>query len=114
MTLLQLMDTTDTLPELSGPDPANLISGDPVFTSWDIETAPGGISAGRWQTTPGKWYFENTYWEYFRIISGVSILTEEGQEPVTLRAGDSVVLRDGFKGIWECVETTLKDYVIRE
>jgi uncharacterized cupin superfamily protein len=43
----------------------------------------------------------------------VSVLTEDGKDPVTLRAGDSIVIRPGFSGIWEVVETTLKDYVIR-
>jgi uncharacterized protein len=39
--------------------------------------------------------------------------TEDGGDPVNLRAGDSMVLRPGFKGTWEVVETTRKDYVIR-
>ena len=30
-----------------------------------------------------------------------------------LRAGSRLVLRPGFKGTWEVVETTRKDYVIR-
>jgi uncharacterized cupin superfamily protein len=30
-----------------------------------------------------------------------------------LRAGDRAVIRPGFKGTWEVVETTRKDYVIR-
>jgi len=29
-----------------------------------------------------------------------------------LRAGDSFVLRPGFKGSWEVLETTRKQYVI--
>jgi hypothetical protein len=32
---------------------------------------------------------------------------------VHLRAGDSWIIRPGFEGTWEVVETTLKDYVIR-
>jgi uncharacterized protein len=30
-----------------------------------------------------------------------------------LRAGDTFILRPGFKGSWEVVETTRKAYVIR-
>lgn len=101
-------------PEYASPEPANVIAGTPEFTSWEIDLAQGGISAGLWQTTPGKWYFVNSCWEYVRIISGVSIITPDGGTPQTVRAGDSFVMRDGFKGTWECVETTLKDYVIRE
>lgn len=107
--------TTDGTPaDISRPDAADVISGDPEFTCWEINAADGGISAGRWQATPGKWHFENTYWEFVRIISGVSIITPEGGEPQTVRAGDSFVMKDGFRGTWECVETTLKDYVVRE
>jgi uncharacterized cupin superfamily protein len=29
-----------------------------------------------------------------------------------VRAGDSFVIRPGFRGTWEVLETTLKDYVI--
>ena len=34
-------------------------------------------------------------------------------EARTVRAGDSFVLRPGFKGSWEVLETTRKEYVIR-
>jgi uncharacterized protein len=30
-----------------------------------------------------------------------------------LHPGDSLILRPGFEGTWEVVQTTLKDYVIR-
>ncbi|MFM2367115.1 MAG: hypothetical protein RIR95_1723, partial [Pseudomonadota bacterium] len=30
-----------------------------------------------------------------------------------LHAGDSFVIRPGFSGTWQVLETTLKDYVIR-
>jgi uncharacterized cupin superfamily protein len=41
------------------------------------------------------------------------VLTEDGGDPVHVRAGDSFVIRPGFAGVWDVVETTLKDYVIR-
>ena len=48
-----------------------------------------------------------------RILSGTSIVTEDGGAPVTVTAGDSFILRPGFSGTWEVLETTTKDYVIR-
>lgn len=98
-------------PEVERPDPAKVISGDPVHTTWAIEDRDG-IYAGLWQSTPGKWRMFYEEWEYIRILEGVSILTDDGCAPVTLRAGDSYVIRPGFNGTWDVVETTLKDYVI--
>ena len=40
-------------------------------------------------------------------------MAEDGGEPATVRAGDSFVIRPGFRGTWEVIETTRKDYVIR-
>jgi uncharacterized cupin superfamily protein len=41
------------------------------------------------------------------------VIAEDGGEARTVGAGDSFVLRPGFKGTWEVVETTRKEYVIR-
>ena len=83
------------------------------FTTWNIEEAEGGIYAGVWQSTPGKWRIVYDEWEYFHILEGHSVVTEDGGEPVHLKAGDRLILRPGFKGTWEVLETTRKDYVIR-
>lgn len=40
-------------------------------------------------------------------------MTEDGGAPIHLRAGDRLILRPGFTGTWEVIETTRKDYVIR-
>lgn len=85
----------------------------PGFLTWNAEEAEGGLYAGIWEATPGKWRVEYDEWEFCHILSGISILTEEGGEAHTLKAGDSFVIRPGFKGTWEVVETTRKQYVIR-
>jgi uncharacterized protein len=95
------------------PSSGSVISGKPQFTSWNVDEASGGLSSGIWEATPGKWHFANEHWEYCRILHGVSIVSEDGGEAHTVRAGDSFVLRAGFKGTWEVIETTRKDYVIR-
>lgn len=78
-----------------------------------MDNAEGGLSAGQWEATPGKWRFANDHWEYCRILTGVSIITEDGGDTQMVRPGDSFILRAGFTGIWEVIETTRKDYVIR-
>ncbi|MGF9562284.1 cupin domain-containing protein [Neorhizobium sp. JUb45] len=100
-------------PEEGAPAPDRLIEGNPVFRTWNVEEAPGGVYAGVWEATPGKWRIVYDEWEYFHILAGHSVVTEEGGEPVHLRAGDSMVLRPGFNGTWQVIETTRKDYVIR-
>lgn len=99
--------------EKGAPAADRLISGAPEFTTWNLEEADGGIYAGLWQSTPGKWRIAYDEWEYFHILEGLSVVSEDGGEVVTLKAGDRMILRPGFKGTWEVVETTLKDYVIR-
>jgi uncharacterized cupin superfamily protein len=95
----------------SRPDPARLVAGDPVQTTWVVE-ARAGLWAGLWECSPGKWRVVYDEWEYCRVLSGVSVVVGEDGQAVTLRAGDSLVLRPGFRGTWEVVETTRKEFVI--
>lgn len=106
-------DIENIEPEPGAPPADRIIAGEPAFRTWNIEEAEGGLYAGIWEATPGKWRIAYEEWEYFSVLSGHSIVTEDGGEPVQLRAGDRMILRPGFKGTWEVVETTLKDYVIR-
>jgi uncharacterized cupin superfamily protein len=108
-----IFDISSVEPEEGVPAPDRLISGTPRFRTWNFEEAAGGVYAGIWEATPGKWKIFYEEWEYFHILSGHSIVTEEGAAPIDLRAGDSMILRPGFMGSWEVVETTRKDYVIR-
>ncbi|MFN3961191.1 MAG: cupin domain-containing protein [Parvularculaceae bacterium] len=103
----------DLIPEESAPAPDRVLAGAPRFRSWEIDAQPGGLYAGVWESTPGKWRVEYDEWEYCRLLSGVSIVTEEGGAARRLAAGDSLIIRPGFKGVWEVVETTRKEYVIR-
>lgn len=109
----QSFDVSGITPEEGRPASDRLISGDPVFTTCNIEEADGGIYAGIWQSTPGKWRVQYDEWEYFHILEGYSILVSEDGEITHLKAGDRLILRPGFRGTWEVVETTRKDYVIR-
>lgn len=98
-------------PEITRPDPGLVLAGDPVHTTWNIEER-GGLYCGLWQSTPGKWKISYDEWEYIRILEGVSVLTDAEGRAVTLRAGDSYIIRPGYLGTWEVLEKTLKDYVI--
>ena len=98
-------------PEFDRPSPEKLISGSPEFTTWNIEERDG-LYCGIWQSTPGKWRISYDEWEYFRLTKGVSVITDAEGTATTLQAGDAWLLRPGFSGTWEVLETTVKDYVI--
>lgn len=113
MKSLLLPVNTESEPEIGAPAEGRIISGDPQFKTWNAEETSDGLYAGIWESTVGKWHVAYDEWEFFQLISGVSVVTEEGKEPVILRAGDSFIIRPGFKGTWEVIETTRKTYVIK-
>jgi uncharacterized cupin superfamily protein len=99
-------------PEVERPDPAKVVEGDPVHTTWNAEDRDG-LFCGIWESTPGAWRVDYSEWEYVHILQGVSVLTAEDGTAITLRAGDAWIIRPGFRGTWRVVETTRKEYVIR-
>jgi uncharacterized protein len=113
VTRLVAFDIHGIEPEAGGPAEGRVVSGSPTFRTWNIEEAEGGVCAGTWEATPGKWRVEYDEWEFCHILSGVSVIAEDGGESRTVKAGDSFVIRPGFKGTWEVLETTRKAYVIR-
>jgi len=100
-------------PESGAPAEGRIISGSPQFRTWNVDEAEGGIYSGIWEATPGKWRIEYDEWEFCHILSGISIITEDDGEARYVSAGDSFILRPGFKGSWEVIETTRKEYVVR-
>lgn len=110
--LFQKVSAAGTVAETGAPPADRVLSGDPKFTTWNLEERDG-LYCGVWEATPGKWRIAYDEWEYCRILSGVSVISEDGGASVTVRAGDSFFLRPGFRGAWEVVETTRKEYVIR-
>jgi uncharacterized cupin superfamily protein len=105
--------TTDGALEHGEPATDRLVSGEPKFRTWNVEEAEGGLYAGIWEATPGKWRIAYDEWEFCHILEGVSVITEDGGEARTVKAGDSFIVRPGFAGTWEVIETTRKEYVIR-
>lgn len=112
MSLLHRVSVLGIVPEVTRPDPAKVIAGDPVHTTWNIEDRDG-LYCGLWHSSQGQWQVSYEEWEYIRILEGHSILTDETGHATHLKAGDSWIIRPGFAGSWTVVEPTLKDYVIR-
>lgn len=100
--------------EPGAPNPSRVLRGAPRNRTWTLdESADGKMFSGVWESTPGAWRVVYDEWEFCTILSGVSIVTPDGGAPVTLKTGDSFVLRSGFTGVWDVVETTRKSFVIR-
>lgn len=100
--------------EEGAPTPGRLLSGTPKFRTWVFEeSADGRLIAGVWESTPGTWRIVYDEWEYCSILSGVSVVTRDGEAPQGVRAGDAFVITPGFEGTWEVVETTRKLFVVR-
>lgn len=110
--LILRMSQEGITPEVERPAPQKVLAGDPVHSTWSLDESGNKIYAGLWQSTPGKWRVNYDEWEYVLIHQGHSILTDEAGQETHLKAGDRFVIRAGFKGTWEVIETTLKDYVI--
>lgn len=99
--------------ETGAPAPDRILRGDPRHRTWLLdESADGKIFAGIWESTPGAWRIVYDEWEFCTILTGVSIVTPAGGAPVELKTGDSFVIRPGFTGAWDVVETTRKSFVI--
>ena len=98
--------------ETDRPAPEKVVAGDPVFTTWNAEERDG-LYCGIWQSTPGTWRISYEEWEYCRILAGRSVVTDDSGTEYPLATGDSFILRPGFRGTWQVIETTRKDYVIK-
>jgi uncharacterized cupin superfamily protein len=96
------------------PLPERLIEGNPQFKNWDVNSAPDEkVRTGVWETTPGTLRsIKGGTWEFCYILSGVSELIEDGKEPIRVQAGDAFVMKPDYVGIWRCIETTRKIWVI--
>lgn len=104
----------DAIPvDVGAPAPHRILHGDPRHRTWNVEDTGAGVYAGVWESTPGEWRIDYDEWEFCHILEGISVLTEDGGEAVTLTAGDSFVIRPGYQGRWKVVETTVKHYVIK-
>ncbi|MBA8879593.1 cupin domain-containing protein [Phyllobacterium myrsinacearum] len=114
MSLVKTIDPKpSTAPRESKPTQERLISGNPSFRTWAQDASRDEtVLTGVWEATPGETHsIKGTTFEFCHILDGVVELTENGEEPVTYRAGDSFVMKPGFVGVWRTIETVRKIYV---
>ena len=90
------------------------MEGDPSHvTEVRFESPDGGLIAGTWTSTPGKWRAFADRDEFCTILVGHVRLIDAAGVAQTFHAGDAFLIPNGFRGFWEVLETTTKHFVIR-
>lgn len=117
MQTLQVFDLQNLGAPIEGvPKADRLIEGNPTFKTWTVTSVNNDqVRSGVWEATPGTYLsIKGGIFEYCTILSGLVELTEEGGTPVTLKAGDTFVMKPDFVGTWRTIETVRKLWVTVE
>lgn len=107
-------DLAAIAPEDDAPPAEKILAGQPTNRTWIVdESVDGKTITGVWESTPGSWRASYDEWEFCSILSGAVVLHPDGEPSRRLGPGDSFVIRPGFDGVWEVIETVRKLFVIR-
>ena len=68
---------------------------------------------GVWECTPGRWRCEVESDEFFYVLCGRAVYTEDGGALTDIAAGMTCAFPAGWKGTCEVVETVRKVYMVR-
>ena len=106
-----------TSPEMDHPRPERRLSGNPQRTTWNhYSNDSGEVFAGVWACEVGSWRIEMgaSEDEFFFVTAGRCCLTDDAGIAVEARAGESLVIPAGFKGVFDVLEPMRKHYMIVE
>ncbi|MBR0559795.1 cupin domain-containing protein [Neokomagataea anthophila] len=114
--LIPISKDPDILPRDSIAELSRLISGNPTFKTWPLDTSRNGnVRTGVWQATPGTTQsIKGEAFEFCHILEGLVKITENDGTSYIFKAGDNFIMKPGFEGIWETIETVKKIYVFVE
>lgn len=108
-------DDAPSREQAGAPDPKQVVKGAPQNnTKLFFESAGGDFVSGTWKSTPGTWRALSGKDEFCYIVEGHVRLISDSGEIREYRAGDAFVVPNGFSGLWEIVEDTVKHYAIRK
>ncbi len=68
---------------------------------------------GLWQCTPGRWRCEVENDEFFHVLAGRAVYTEDDGTTTEVTAGMTCAFPAGWRGECEVVETVRKVYMVR-
>lgn len=99
------------------PNPSDgweVVEGNPTMKTWfEFKTSDSTIVTGTWHATPGTWRVTTKYHEFIVMIEGVMEITEDGGEPVRVKAGDAFTVEANFSGTWKIIEPVHKRLCVR-
>ncbi|MFQ6573322.1 cupin domain-containing protein [Pseudomonas sp. UM16] len=103
---------TDTV-ALQESNPVAVPLGEPVsVASVTAVERSDGVETGIWECTPGRWRRQIVQQEFCHFIKGRCTFTPDDGEPLTIEAGDAIMLPANSTGIWDIQETVRKTYVL--
>ena len=108
--LPHLTQVTDLDLEDTGVHPMAL-EGTTPHTAYKELFSEIGHDAGVWECGPGKYRLERARNELFVLLSGHWILNGDEGDEYDLKAGDTLLLRKGWKGIAHIITTIRKVYI---
>jgi uncharacterized cupin superfamily protein len=95
-----------------GRDGEIYITGATDSRTWNHFTGEDNrLNCGIWERSPGKVAVHFKCWEFFHLIEGKVVITNEDGESWTIRKGEAAIIPEGFKGTWDTVEPVRKHYV---
>lgn len=89
-----------------GAEPGTIEAAETLFQDETVEV-------GIWECAPGRFPTAKAgVGEVAQILVGSATLTHEDGTETTVRAGDTVVTPDGWRGTWTVHETVRKVYTV--
>jgi hypothetical protein len=112
--VLPLYHGSDRREDLS-PEPipsCNVIDGQPEATTLVLAERPGGLAAGLWSCTAGRFRWDYATDEVIHIVEGEAVITDQDGEVVLVGPGDVVRFVGGTSAVWDVPERIKKVWVL--
>jgi uncharacterized cupin superfamily protein len=105
-------DTIDTVRTIRfDPNMVGEASSPTTTREWYADCS-GRFRAGFWSAKPSRIEINAAKDELCMLLEGLVRLTDASGRVETYRAGDTFVIPNGFKGVWETVEPVRKFYAV--
>lgn len=114
--LITIKQSTSVTQAPQAVDLVSSLPNKPTHQLWPVyENEELGCKAGVWESTAGSWEVViSGYTEFCVIKEGeVEVLENDGTQHF-LKAGDSLVMEDGFVGVWTVPTYARKYYYINQ